>query len=63
MLIHQGVLSLLLNTLWISILYTSPYVPLLVTRIAQSALMAAVQFVVIRILLRMPERLGGKQFT
>ena len=46
-LINQCVLSLVLNTLWISILYGSPYGPLFVTRIAQTAILFAVQTVVI----------------
>ena len=51
--IHQFVLSLLLNTLWISILYGSPYGPLLVSRLPQCALLAAVQTVVIQALVRL----------
>ncbi|MBQ5951233.1 MAG: folate family ECF transporter S component [Lachnospiraceae bacterium] len=45
--INQLVLSLLLNTLWISILYGSKFVPLLGTRLAQCAILAPVQFVFI----------------
>ena len=41
--INQLILSLLLNTLWISILYGSPYGPLLVTRIVQCAINTPVQ--------------------
>ncbi len=48
--VHQLVLSLLLNTLWISVLYGSPYGPLLVTRLFQTALIAAVQLVCIPVL-------------
>ena len=48
--INQFVLSLFLNTLWISILYGSPYVPLLATRIVQCLLLAAVQFVCIPVI-------------
>lgn len=45
--VNQLVLSLLLNTLWISALYCSPYWPLFTTRIIQTAILAPVQFVVI----------------
>ena len=48
--VNQLVLSLLLNTLWISILYGSPYLPLLVTRLVQCAILIPVQIVVIIIL-------------
>lgn len=46
-LINQCIFSLCLNTLWISILYGSPYGPLFVTRIAQTAILFAVQTVTI----------------
>ena len=42
--IDQLVLSLLVNTLWISILYGAPYLPLLGTRAGQCALMLPVEF-------------------
>lgn len=45
--VNQLVLSLSLNTLWISILYGSPYGPLFITRIAQAAVLAPVEFLVI----------------
>lgn len=45
--INQLVFSLLLNSLWISILYGSPFLPLLSTRIIQCAVLAPVQFVMI----------------
>lgn len=57
--IVQLPLSLLLNTFWISLLYSSPFWPLLATRAAQAALMAAVQFVTLRLLARLPEQLRG----
>lgn len=50
-LLVQFVLGLLLNTYWIHVLYSSPFVPLLATRAAQSALLSVVQFVTIRALL------------
>ena len=46
----QFVLGLLLNTLWISILYHSPFIPLLATRVLQSAFLSVVQIVTIRAL-------------
>ena len=46
--VNQFVLSLFLNTLWISILYSSPYVPLLATRVVQCLVLTAVQLVCIR---------------
>ena len=48
-LIVQILGSLLLNTLWISILYGSPFGALLVTRIYQTVIMSVVQIVVITI--------------
>ena len=51
-LINQLVLGLLLNTFWISVLYGSAYIPLLVTRIGQCAILIPVQFVVILVLRR-----------
>ena len=43
----QIVCTLLLNTAWISILYGSPFVPLLGTRLIQAVITAPVQFIVI----------------
>ena len=40
----QLILSLLLNTYWLSILYGSPYMPLLATRAIQCAVMAPVMY-------------------
>ena len=48
--INQLILSLLLNSLWISIVYGSPYVPLLATRAIQCAVLAPVQVAVIQML-------------
>lgn len=50
--INQLILGLLLNSCWISILYKSPFVPLLGTRIIQSAILLPVQFAVILFLSR-----------
>ena len=35
--VHQLILSLLLNTLWISLLYGSPYAPLLLSRLPSAS--------------------------
>jgi len=45
--INQLILSLILNTLWISILYDSVFRPLLVTRLTQCAILIPVQILVI----------------
>ena len=55
--VHQFLLSLLLNTLWISLLYGAPFGPLLVSRLPQCALLTAVQLVVIQALVRLLPRL------
>ena len=55
--VHQLLLSLLLNTLWISVLYGSSFVPLLVTRIAQCAILWAVQLAVIPLLVQLAPKL------
>lgn len=57
--VHQLLLSLLLNTLWISLLYGSPYAPLLLSRLPQCAILAAVQLALIPVLLRLLPRLKG----
>ena len=51
-LVNQGLCSLLLNSLWISVLYHSPLAALLGTRAIQAAVTAPVQFVVIGALAR-----------
>ena len=48
--INQLVLSLLLNTLWISVLYASPYEALLITRLTQCAILIPVQIATIGVL-------------
>ncbi len=55
----QLVLGLLLNTYWIHVLYRAPFAALLATRAAQAALLSAVQFVTIRALIPLAERLKG----
>ncbi|MBR2674190.1 MAG: folate family ECF transporter S component [Mogibacterium sp.] len=51
-LINQCVLSLGLNTLWIAVLYGSPYGALFLTRIVQTVILIAVQTVVIAVIAR-----------
>lgn len=57
--VHQLLLSLLLNTLWISVLYGSPYTPLLISRLPQCAILAAVQLALIPLLVRLLPQLRG----
>ena len=56
--INQFVLSLFLNTLWISILYGSPYVPLLATRVVQCVILTAVQLACIQAIAKAVSRYG-----
>lgn len=49
-LLQQGILSLLLNTFWLKVLYGMPYVPTLVGRLVQCGVMAALQIVMIPLL-------------
>lgn len=58
-LINQLLGSLLLNTLWISVLYGSPFRPLLVTRLTQCAILTPVQIAVIYGLGKAAPRLEG----
>lgn len=44
--LNQFVLGLLVNSLWISVLYQSPYLPLVATRWVQSAILTPVELVV-----------------
>ena len=57
--LHQLALSLLLNTLWISFLYGSPFRALLVSRLPQCGLLAAVQLALIPLLAKALPRLKG----
>ena len=49
-LVVQGLISQVMNTYWISFLYGSPFVPLFVTRVYQTAAMSVVQAAVILLL-------------
>ena len=51
--IDQLILGLLLNTYWLSILYGSPYVPLLATRAIQCAVMIPVMYFTITALAKL----------
>lgn len=50
--VNQLILSLLVNTLWISILYTSPYLALMTSRLLQCAVLGPVQFLTIGVMTR-----------
>ena len=56
--INQFILGLFLNTFWISVLYGSPYVPLLATRVFQCILLTAVQLVCIQSITKVLARYG-----
>lgn len=54
--VDQLILGLLLNTYWISVLYGSPYVPLLATRAVQCLIMAPVMYFTISALSKLLAR-------
>lgn len=58
--INQLILSLLLNTLWISILYGSVYGPLLISRLPQTAILIVVQLICIPAVAKAIARYGKK---
>lgn len=49
-LLQQGILSLLLNTFWLKVLYGLPYLPTLAGRLVQAGIMSALQIVLIPLL-------------
>lgn len=57
--VNQFILSLLLNTFWISVLYGSPFGPTLVTRMVQVAILTVVQLVTIQLIVKALPRLKG----
>lgn len=59
--INQFVMSLFLQSLWISIQYSSPYLPLVATRIMQCLVMAPTQFLTIQVIVRMLGRYAEKK--
>jgi ECF transporter S component (folate family) len=50
--LKQGILSLVLNTFWLHILYGMPYVPTLVGRLPQCGIMLAVEIILIPVIAR-----------
>lgn len=48
--INQLIFSLVVNTFWISVLYGSPYGPLFLTRITQTAVLIPVQLIILWVL-------------
>ena len=61
--IVQLILGLLLNSFWISVLYGSPYGPLLATRIVQCAIIGPVQIIVIQLISRVIATYGKRRFA
>ena len=62
-LLNQLGLSLLLNTTWLSIMYHSPFLPLMATRIFQCAVLGPIQFIAIGTMVRLIGRYGKKVLT
>lgn len=62
-LINQLVLGLLVNTLWISILYGSPFGGLMLTRIVQCVILLPVEFLTMWFLLKVLFRRGKEVFV
>jgi ECF transporter S component (folate family) len=60
--INQFILSLFLNTFWISVLYGSPFGPLLLTRLVQCMLLTVVQLICIQIIAKTLNRYRKKGF-
>ena len=58
--LQQWVLSLLLNTFWLHILYGMPYLPTLLGRLVQVAIMTVVQIVFIPIIARTIQTIGKR---
>lgn len=56
-LINEWILGWLINSLWISILYGSPYIGLLAGRAIQEAIMTAVQIAVILVMKKIMKRI------
>ena len=56
-LLNQLLCSMLLNSLWISVVYGSPFLPLLATRAVQCAIVAPVQLVTLWLLAKAYPRL------
>lgn len=58
--LSQLVLSLLLNTYWLHVLYGTPFSELLAVRIVQAELLSVAKFVTIRALYPLLDRLKGR---
>ena len=58
--LNQLGISLCVTTLWISILYSSPYLPLLATRVLQCAVLIPVEFLVIGAFAQTLMRIGRR---
>lgn len=56
-LLHQGILSLLLNTLWLKVLYGMPYWPTLAGRLPQCGILIVLEMVLIPIIARNVQRI------
>ncbi|MBO4831845.1 MAG: folate family ECF transporter S component [Oscillospiraceae bacterium] len=61
--VQQWILSLLLNTFWLKILYGMPYVPTLVTRLPQTAILTAVQLIFIPIIVKVINQIRKRALT
>lgn len=61
--INQFVLSLFLNTFWISVLYGAPYWPLFMTRIVQALILTGTQLIVIYIMENVLQKYGTHVFV
>ena len=59
-LVQQVVLSLFLNTLWISLLYGTPYGTLLVSRLVQCAVLVPIQLAALRLMGGAAEKVEGR---
>ena len=53
----QGICGLLINTLWVSILYNNPYFAVLVTRLPQVGIMTAAELIIIPIIIAAQSRI------
>ena len=62
-LIQQWVLSLILNTYWLKVLYGMPYVPTLVGRLPQTGILTAVQLIFIPIIVKVIHEIGKRAHT
>lgn len=58
--VQQWVLSLLLNSFWLSVLFEWPYLPTLVSRLVQCAILTAVQIIFIPIIARTVRAVGKR---